>query len=96
MKQRSKPVWPVMISVVAVALGRATPAVSQTFSGPVLPADSATLARLTADLAYPNSSQRVFKAGNDQIEQEIQRLLADDPPDPFLTIAPEIQEQFEE
>ena len=62
----------------------------------VLPADSATLARLTADLAYPNSSQRFFKAGNDQIEQEIQRLLADDPPDSFLTIAPEIQEQFEE
>ena len=100
MRQRSKKtILPLMIaaSVVAV-LGRATPAFSQAIPGPVLPAisDPATLARLTADLSYPNSSQRFFEAGNAQFELEIRRLLEDDQTEPMLTVAPDIKEQFED
>lgn len=87
-----------MISVVAVALGNATSAFSQTLPSPVLPAisDPATLARLTADLSYPNSSQRFFEAGNAQIELEIRRLLEDEQPEPLLTIRSDTREQFED
>ena len=52
---------------------------------------------VTDPLFYPTSSQRFFEEGNDQFEQEIQRLSdTDELPEPPLTVQPEVLEQFEE
>ncbi|MEO0395683.1 MAG: hypothetical protein AAF243_06810 [Cyanobacteria bacterium P01_A01_bin.137] len=95
-----KTILPLVVaaSAVVAGVGSSIPAFSQALPGPVLPAigDPATLARLTADLSYPNSSQRFFKAGNNQIELEIRRLLEDDQPEPLLTIRSDAREQFED
>ncbi|MEL6130162.1 MAG: hypothetical protein AAFU84_08590 [Cyanobacteria bacterium J06633_23] len=99
-RRSKKTILPLVLtaSAIGAVVGGSTPAFSQALPGPVLPAisDPATLARLTADLSYPNSSQRFFEAGNAQIELEIQRLLDDDQPEPTLTVAPDIKEQFED
>lgn len=92
---------PMSILVVgaAIALGSATSAIAQTFPDPGLPValDAASLSRISADLAFPNSSQRFFEAGNAQIEAEIRQLSDDDEPsEPLLTIRPEALEQFED
>lgn len=80
-----------------IAIALSTPVRAQTVSASALPAsiDQASQARLAADLAYPNSSQRFFEAGREQFEQEIQQL-ADEPSEPLLTVRPEVLEQFED
>ena len=75
----------------------ATPALAQTVPPPTISLDQGSLARLAADLAYPNSAQRFFEAGNAQFEEEIQRLVTEDTQsEPQLPIEPEILEQFED
>lgn len=57
----------------------------------------ADLARLAADLAYPNSAHRFFEAGDTQFEREIQRVMdKDEDSEPELTVDPEILEQLED
>ncbi|MEM9266275.1 MAG: hypothetical protein AAGA46_12190 [Cyanobacteria bacterium P01_F01_bin.13] len=77
-----------------------TSAIAQTIPAPVLPLplDQARLDGLSAALAYPNSSQRFFEAGNEQLEQEIQRLseVDDNNVKSLLTVHPEVIEQFED
>ncbi len=52
---------------------------------------------VTDPLFYPTSSQRFLEEGNDQFEQDIQRLSdKDELSDPLLTVQPEVLEQFEE
>lgn len=79
-----------------MALGYAPAVIAQT--PPAVPAiDQASLARLSADLAYPNSAERFFEAGRIQFEQEIQRLSREEQPsEPLLTIKPEVLKQFDE
>ncbi|ESA36492.1 hypothetical protein N836_01030 [Leptolyngbya sp. Heron Island J] len=79
-------------------LACATPALAQTVPAPhVSTLDQVSLTRLAADLAYPNSAQRFFEAGNAQFEEEIRRLTAEDAEtEPQLTIKPEVLEQFED
>lgn len=80
-------------------MGGSISALAQTVPGPNLPVslDQASLASIEAALAYPNSAQRFFEAGNDQFEEEIQRLSAQDTQsEPLLTVKPEVLEQFEE
>ena len=75
-----------------------TSALAQT-SPPDLPTglNQADLARLAADLAYPNSAHRFFEAGDTQFEREIQRVLdKDERSEPELTVDPEILEQLED
>lgn len=82
--------------MVGAALGYAPAVMAQ--AGPVVPAiDSASLARLAADLSYPNSAQRFFEAGNVQFEQEIQRLSQEEQPSqPLLNVKPEVLKQFDD
>ena len=57
----------------------------------------ADLARLAADLSYPNSARRFFEAGDTQLEREIQRMLdQDEDTEPQLTVDPAVLEQFED
>ena len=73
------------------------PALAQTVPASTITLDQGSLARLAADLAYPNSAQRFFEAGNAQFEAEIQRLVTEDTqPEPQLTVKPEVLEQFED
>ncbi len=87
------------VASVAAILGCSTAAMAQTVPGPSLPitVDSSSLARIAADLAYPNSAQRFFEAGKAQFEEEIKRLTDEDiQSDPLLTIRPEVLDQFED
>ena len=92
----------VRIAIVAgttVLLAYPTSAMAQGLPGPLVPPiiDQSSLARLAADLAYPNSAQRFFEAGRAQFEQEIRRLSDEDEQlEPLLTVKPEILEQFED
>ena len=65
---------------------------------PLPPSLSQTdLARLAADLSYPNSAQRFFEAGDTHLEREIQRMLdQDEDTEPQLTGDPAVLEQFED
>lgn len=84
---------------IAVALGYTSAALAEALPGPFTPAliDQSALARLSADLAYPNSAQRFFEAGNAQFEAEIRRLSdEDEQQEPLLTVKPEVLKQFEE
>lgn len=102
MKRFSVTISPFISSVVVVTatvLGSATAVLAQTFTASDIPTtiDQASFARLTADLAYPNSSQRFFEGGNAQVEQEIRRMLHDDEQsEPLLTIKSEVLEQFDD
>lgn len=83
----------------AITLGYVASAMAQSLPGPVVSAsfDQVSLARLAADLAYPNSSQRFFKTGITQLEQEIRQLSDEnEPSEPLLTVRPEVLEQFED
>ena len=89
-----------------VLLAYAPSVLAQTLSGltlplPVdhlpLPVEQIDFDRVAADLAYPNSSQRFFEAGQEQFEEEIQRLSdEDDAATPLLTVQPDVLEQFSE
>lgn len=82
-----------------IFLGFVATAAAQTIPASAIPTtiDQGSLARLTADLAYPNSSQRFFEAGKEQFEAEIQQWLREnDPSEPLLTVKPEVLEQFED
>ena len=83
----------------AIFLGYVPAAAAQTIPTSAIPSpiDPGSLARLSADLAYPNSSQRFFEAGYQQFEAEIQQLLREnDQSEPLLTVKPEVLEQFED
>ncbi|MBE9068692.1 hypothetical protein IQ260_18765 [Leptolyngbya cf. ectocarpi LEGE 11479] len=82
-----------------IVLGYAPSVLAQTAPGPVVPAipDPASLARLAADLSYPNSAQRFFEAGRTRFEQEIQGLSQEkQPSEPLLTVKPEVLKQFDD
>lgn len=84
---------------VATLLGCATSAAAQTVPSSVsaIISDTASLARISADLAYPNSAQRFFEAGDARLEEEIRRLSEDDTQtEPLLTIKPDVLKQFED
>ena len=86
------------VVILTVVVGGSATAMAQSVTSSAIPAtlDQATLARLVADLAYPNSAQRFFEAGNAQLEQEIQKLSGEEEIEPSLTISPEIVEQFKD
>lgn len=86
-------------AVPVIVLGCSTAAVAQGLPGPLVPPiiNQASLARITADLAYPSSSQRFFEAGKAQFEEEIRRLSNDDEQsEPLLTVKPDVLKQFED
>lgn len=88
-----------VVNATTTLFGLVTPAMAQTAPAPTLPVtlDQSSLARIAADLVYPNSAQRFFETGNAQFEQEIRSLSEqDDQPKPLLTVKPEVLEQFEE
>ena len=83
----------------AFTLGYAPAVLAEALPGPFVPAliDQSALARLSADLAYPNSAQRFFETGTAQFEAEIHRLSDDDEQaEPILTVKPEVLKQFED
>ncbi|MEM7062185.1 MAG: hypothetical protein AAF572_03355 [Cyanobacteria bacterium P01_B01_bin.77] len=102
MKQFSASISPLICSAVGavIALGYAPSVMAQTSPGPIVPAilDQASLARLAADLSYPNSAQRFFEAGRAQFEQEVQQLSQGEQPseEPLLTVKPEALKQFDD
>lgn len=82
-----------------IVLGYAPSVMAQPAPGPVVPAilDQASLARLAADLSYPNSAQRFFEAGRSEFEQEIQWLSQKEQlSEPLLTVKPEALKQFDD
>ena len=86
------------VILLTVVVGGSAAAMAQSVPSSAIPAtlDQATLARLVADLAYPNSAQRFFEAGNTQLEQEIQKLSDEEETGPSLTVSPEVLEQFKD
>lgn len=82
-----------------IFLSYVSAAAAQTIPAAAIPPtiDQGRLSRLTTDLGYPNSSQRFFEAGKEQFEVEIQQFLQEDgPPEPLLTVQPEVLKQFED
>ena len=83
-----------VIIFVLPVVGWAASAVAHT-----VPAPPITLPAIPPDveaaLVYPNSSQRFFEEGIDQLEDEIQQLESE-PSEPALTVQPEITEQFDD
>lgn len=81
----------------AVTLGHVTPAMAEAVLTPDVSAvmNQRLPASVEAALSYPTSAQRFFEEGNAQFEQEIQRFSRkDEPPEPLLTVQPDVQEQL--